>query len=503
MEPLLTSDQMQAADRYAVEELGIPELILMEHAALAITDSLEKRFGKSLTQTRGLVLAGPGNNGADALAVARLLHERGCSNMFVIVLGAGERALSPLAALQLGILGKLEIMTSANLQKEMLKECDWIVDGILGVGLKRDVEGKIREAIEWVNEYRNQKWVVSIDVPSGLDSNTGKVRGVAVAASATVALGFLKRGLVTAEGADYVGEIQLAPIQIPRLLPFHVDTFWYTERDVGRLPLRKKASHKGDYGHVWIIGGTEEKEGASILSSMGALKAGAGLVTILGEKVSLTSIRLRALPEVMTSEYTTEIFREPLKGVLVLGPGLGLDKWETVKSALASSWPLVLDADALTLMAQNREEAQRLCKKRKEIATVLTPHPKEAARLLNTSVEEIERDRFQSIKRMAEAYQCLVLLKGKGTCVRSPQGPTLIVSQGDSGLAKGGSGDLLSGVIAAFLSQGLTNQQAVLLAVYIHGRASELLTQRTGTSRASLPGEIALELTRALGELEI
>lgn len=503
MEPLLTSDQMHAADRYAVDELGIPELILMEHAALAVADSLEKRFGKSLPETRGLILAGPGNNGADALAVARLLHERGCSNLFVVILGAGEKPLSPLATLQLGILGKLEVTTSAHLQREMVKECDWIVDGIFGVGLKKEVGDQFREAIEWINQYRNQKWVVSIDVPSGLDSDTGKVRGVAVAASETVTLGFLKRGLLTAEGADYVGEINLASIQIPRLLPFHVDTFWYTKTDLARLPIRKKASHKGDYGHVWIFGGTQEKEGASILSSLGALKAGAGLVTILGDKKSLESIRSRALPEIMTAEYSKEMIQGPSKGVMVLGPGLGLDKWEIVKSALSSSWPLVLDADALTLMAQNREESQRLCEKRKAIATVLTPHPKEAARLLNKSVEEIENDRFQSIKLIAEAFQCLVLLKGKGTLVRAPQGPTLIVSQGDSGLAKGGSGDLLSGIIAAFLNQGLTHQQAVLLAVYLHGRASELLTQRTGTSRASLPSEIASELTTALGELEL
>ncbi|MFM8268952.1 MAG: NAD(P)H-hydrate dehydratase [Pseudomonadota bacterium] len=503
MEPLLTSTQMRAVDHAAIQQFGIPELLLMEHAALAVVDALETRFGKTLANTKGVVLAGPGNNGADALATVRLLHARGCQGIFVVLLEERSSSeLSPLASLQLSILGKLGIATGMKLTVDVLKLCDWIIDGIFGTGLKRELAGTNLEAVQLVNSVASTKWVVSIDIPSGFNSDTGKPMGDAVKASETISLGFLKRGLVTGEGADFVGRLKLAPIQIPRLLPFPVDSFLYTREDVSRLPLRKKSSHKGDFGHVWIVAGTEEKQGACILTALGALKSGAGLVTLLGEKPDLDKIRSRLPAEVMTEVLTDEFLKQVPKGSLVLGPGLGLNRFELVKAALRSRWPLVLDADALTLIAEHSKECEALFKARESVPTILTPHPKEAARLLQSSVEEIEKDRFQAVKDLTDRYRCHIILKGKGTCIRSPKSATFILEQGDSGLAKGGSGDLLSGILGAFLVQELTSQQAVLLSVYLHGRSSELLTQKTGSARASLPSEIALELTTALKELE-
>lgn len=503
MEPLLTSDQMRAVERAAIDQLGIPEIILMEHGALAVANSLEARFGKALPHTKGVVLVGPGNNGADALATVRLLHERGCHHIFTILVeDRSSNQLSPLAALQLSILGKLGIATGMKLTSEVLSVADWVIDGIFGTGLKRELSGRSLETVQMLNSFSGKIWVVSIDIPSGLNSDTGRPQGDAVRASETVSLGFMKRGLVTAQGADFVGRISLASIQIPRLVPFPVDSFWYTEKDVSRLPIRKKASHKGDFGHVWVVAGSEEKQGACILSCLGALKSGAGLVTLLGNKDSLEAIRPRLPAEVMTEILTIEFFKTEPKGSVILGPGLGLGQFEWVHEGLKSRWPLILDADALTLMAENSKECQTLLRNRGAVPTIMTPHPKEAARLLNCSVDEIERDRFGAIKELSEKFQSHVLLKGKGTCIRSPKGPTFVLTQGDSGLAKGGSGDLLSGILGALLVQELTNQQAVLLSVYLHGRASELLTQKTGTARASLPSEIALELTTALKELE-
>jgi NAD(P)H-hydrate epimerase len=503
MEPLLTSDQMRAVDRTAIEQIGIPDLVLVEHAALAVSGALKTRFGKALSITKGVVLAGPGNNGADALATVRLLHEQGCQDIFVVLIDErGSAQLSPLASTQLGILGKLGIPTGTKLTPEILAVSDWVIDGIFGTGLKRDLSGKSLDAVQMVNGFSGKKWILSIDIPSGLNSDTGKPMGDAVRANATVTLGFMKRGLVTAQGADFVGQVHLAPIQIPRLVPFPVDSFLYTREDVSRLPFRKKSSHKGDFGHVWVMAGTDEKQGASILSSLGALKSGAGLVTLLGEKTSLEQIQPRLPAEVMTDSFSSEFFKEKPKGSLILGPGLGLARYDLVKNALGSQWPLVLDADALTLIGENEKECEELLRKRESIPTVMTPHPKEASRLLGCSTEEIELDRFAAIKKLSEKYRCLIVLKGKGTCIRGPKGPTFIVTQGDSGLAKGGSGDLLSGILGSLLVQNLTLQQAVLLSVYLHGRASELLTQKTGTARASLPSEIAEELTTALKELE-
>jgi NAD(P)H-hydrate epimerase len=228
MEPLLTSEQMREVDRNTIQALGIPEIVLMEHAALAVVETLSCRFGRVLPETKGIVLAGPGNNGADALATVRLLHERGCHSIFVVLVEGGEPSqLSPLTTLQLGILGKLGIPWGKKLSKELLEASDWVIDGIFGTGLKRDLSPKTTKTIELLNQFAGSKWILSVDVPSGLSSDTGKPRGIAVKASQTVTLGFVKRGLVTAEGADYVGDLKLSPIQIPRLLPFAVDTFWY------------------------------------------------------------------------------------------------------------------------------------------------------------------------------------------------------------------------------------------------------------------------------------
>ena len=494
---------MREVDRNAIQQLGIPEIVLMEHAAIATVEALVSRFASAFAETRGVVLAGPGNNGADALACVRLIQEKRCHQVFVVLVQEGQSSsLSALGNLQLGILGKLGIPWGTNLTSDLLEASDWVIDGIFGTGLHRTLNDKTKETIELLNRFSQKKWIVSIDIPSGLDSNTGMPHATAVRASQTVTLGFIKRGLVTAQGADYVGKLKLAPIQIPRLLPFPVDTFWYQKNDVSRLPLRRKASHKGDFGHVWVVVGTEEKEGASLLAALGALKAGAGLVTVVGSENALDSVRPRLPAEIMTETLSPSSFQKKGRHSVVVGPGLGLGGWSIVKQVLESDWPVVMDADAITLLSEKGGEGRKLVAKRAKIPTLITPHPKEASRLLGTTVESIEADRFEAVKALADTYQTFVLLKGKGTCIRGPGGPTFVLVEGDSGLSKGGSGDLLCGILAAQFLQGLSTQQGILLSVYLHGRASELLTQKTGSDRSSLPSEIAEHLTAALRELE-
>jgi ADP-dependent NAD(P)H-hydrate dehydratase / NAD(P)H-hydrate epimerase len=502
MQPLLSADQMQKVDRGAISEIGIPELVLMEHAALGLVSALETRFGSLLVKTRGVIVAGTGNNGGDVLAATRILHEKGMQNLFVALIGS-EKNLSPSTKQQLQILGKLGIAWGKEITPELVQASDWILDGLFGTGLNREVEGDAKHIIALLNEAHGRKWIVAADIPSGLSAETGIPMGTAVKASETVTFGFIKRGLVTGKAAEYVGRLHLAPIQIPRDLPFVVDTFLYTEEDAARLPYRKPTGHKGTFGHVYVWAGRQEKEGAGILSATGALRSGAGLVSLIGDSSDLESARGRSAPELMLVPATETFFMEYPGAVVVLGPGLGLGekRWTLIQKALESDAILVLDADAITLLSENAMTAKKLLSKRRSL-TFCTPHPKEAARMLGTTVEKVEANRFEAIEALTTQWKCHLILKGKGTLVRPPQGPTIAVGAGNTALSKGGTGDLLSGILASFLAQQMRPEHALPLAVYVHGRASEILSQQAGTERTAQATDIAQSLTLVFSELE-
>ncbi len=503
MQPLLTSKEMRKVDTFTVKNLAIPELILMEHAALAVLESLKSRFGQTLKNTKGLIIAGSGNNGGDALALARLLYLEGIENFFVVLVSE-DGSLSKSTEAQLGILGKLQIPFAKKLEDKLLIASDWIVDGIFGTGLSRPLGTYHTKIIQKINDFSKDKWVVSIDLPSGLSADLGSPMPIAVKASQTVTLGFLKKGLVTGQGVDFTGRLSLAPIQIPREIPFPVTAFYYDETDAKKLPKRIPSSHKGTYGHVFIFAGEKNKEGASLLSALGAIRSGCGLVTFTGSEERLNNIRSRSPIEVMTAEYDSSLLQKNKKQVIVIGPGLGLSKqhWELVKDCLMSQNPLVLDADAISLIAENQKEAIALLKKRTGCVTVMTPHPKEAAALLSKNVEAISRDRYESATELSATYHSSFILKGKGTLISRVGEPVICVGSGDTGLAKGGSGDLLSGVLASLLAQNIAEVFALPLGVYLHGRASELLSQKYGHERANTPTEIAEQLSYAFKEIE-
>jgi hydroxyethylthiazole kinase-like uncharacterized protein yjeF len=503
MLPLLSSRQMKEADRYTIEILFVPEIILMEHAALGVVEAMSFRYGAGLPNTRGVILAGPGNNGGDALAVARILSHRGCTKISVVLL-ANKAELSPLAATQLKMLGQRSVPWAKELNSDLIPSCDWVIDGIFGTGLSRAPEGAILEAMENVNRNARGKWVVAIDIPSGLLSDTGNPIGCAIRASETVTLGFYKRGLVTGQAADYVGKISLAQIQIPRELPdLKVDAFLYTEEDTRRLPDRRKASHKGNYGHVYLWAGQSDKQGASSLAALAALRAGAGLVTLFGEASQLEKIRPRLPSEVMTMDFDKDFYSAKPGQIAGFGPGMGTDpsREKILQSACESDWNLVLDADALTLAASMGDRGVKILRNRSGI-TILTPHPKEAARLLGCEVGEIERDRFAAIRELTDRYQASVVLKGKGTLITVPGNPVLVVTAGDTGLSKGGTGDVLTGIIASLLAQKIAPSLSLPLSAYIHGRASELCSQKYGQERSTLASEIAGILPDVFKEIE-
>lgn len=500
MQPLLTKAQMQDVDRAAVQSIGIPELVLMEHAGLALVKALDDRYGTALSQTEGLVLAGTGNNGGDVIAAARMLHGRGI-NLNVVLLGS-ESSLSASCALQLKIVQKLGVSFQRELDESRLKSCDWVLDGILGTGLSKPVSEPLFSTIQKINTFCEKKWVVAADIPSGLSADTGMPLGIAVKAAHTVVLGFLKKGLVTGEAADYVGVLSLSPIEIPRETNQAVDTFLWDTEDAKRISPRKAASHKGTFGHVYVYLGEKDKEGAAVLACHGAIRAGCGLVTLVGEKSRLESVRTRLIPEIMTEEIGNTNFGGK---TCVIGPGLGVGQasWELLKDLLKTDSHLVIDGDALTLLANHAEESKNLLRDRaqKKNVTVLTPHPKEASRLLASSIEGIQKDRFQACTKLTEEYRSWVVLKGRGTLIKGMSGPIFVVNRGNSSLAKAGTGDLLTGIAAAFIAQGIPVVQALPLAVYVHGRSAELLSQKIGNERTPLATEIAENFNATLREL--
>lgn len=506
MEALLTAAEMKAADGYAISHLGIPELVLMEHAALGVAKRLVHRFNSVLTRTSGVIVAGPGNNGGDALALARLLFHRGVTEISIFTIGQSAD-FSSSTQHQLKILEKLGLTPQPTEKLESaLASADWIVDGIFGTGLSRHVDGAFRKAIHAINVVADRKWVVAIDLPSGLCADRGVALGIAVKACETVTLGFFKRGLVTGEAADYTGRVWLASIQIPRMVPgIAPSAFLFLAKDAEHLPPRRASGHKGDYGHVYIWAGEAGKQGAAAVAARGALRAGAGLVTLIGKMGDIEGIRPRLMPEIMTKAWEESFPQNAAKGAIVaVGPGMGTeaDSARVLETLLKGAMPLVVDADALNLVAMHAEKFLPLLRKRAPDLTVMTPHPKEAARLLGVEVSDIQADRYAALKGLVEKLGCWVVLKGKGTLVGGPGQPAIATTAGDSGLSKGGTGDLLTGIASSLLAQGLRISQALPLAAYLHGRASELVTHNFGHERSTLATDIAETLPMVFKELE-
>lgn len=467
----------------------------MEHAALAALQRLNLRFKGLLERASGCLLAGPGNNGGDALALARLLALAGNKRIVVYAL-PGQKSIS--YEIQKKMLEKINVPIVHKLTETHF---DFIVDGLFGTGLSRPLEREAISAVEWTNARKNRSWILALDIPTGLNSDNGQTMPLAVEAAETVTFGFYKKGLVTGVAADYCGKITLAPLQIPRMIPeVRAEAFLIEKKDV-QLPERKAASHKGDHGHVYITAGIPQMEGAACLSATGALRGGAGWTSLVGEDSSLQAVRPRLLPEIMTTAFSESLFQK--RAVAVIGPGLGAGepRWKLLKSYLISAWPLVLDADAFQLISQNEAEALKIFSQRKS-RTVMTPHPKEAAALLTCTVDEIQNDRYGSAKKIADKFFATCLLKGKGTIIASPEeGATFVVDRGSPVLAKGGSGDVLAGLIAALLSQGLDAKQAAITGAYVHGRAAELLTQAKGESITGIASELTEYFSLAMSEL--
>ncbi len=500
---VLTAAQMREADRLTTERFGIPSLQLMENAGGRVVEFLQAQF-PDLPKRSVVVLCGKGNNGGDGLVVARLLKQQGGRPM--VFLFATPEALRDDAAVNLKrwqeVSGELRVIASATdweKAKGALAAADIVLDALLGTGLSGPVEGLLGTAIEDVNRLPRTAQVVAVDTPSGLPSDPAEVGGPVVRADYTVTFTAPKVGQLVSPDCHCVGKLLVRSIGTPpQLLKDNpqLKLHWLEPREFRSLPLRRRAdAHKGDYGHALIVAGSRGKSGAAVLAARGALRVGAGLVTAATPNDVLPVVASGA-PEMMTAPLVaTEAgsigirnldygrFAELVRGksVLALGPGVSThpETQQFVRAVLADCpLPVVLDADGLNAFAGRADELS----KRKSTTLALTPHPGEMARLLGCTTQEVQGQRLEAALRAAARWNAYVVLKGFHTILATPDGRAFINSTGNPGMATGGTGDVLTGMLAGLTGQfGTDHWERVLgLGVYLHGLAGDLAATRLG-----------------------
>jgi NAD(P)H-hydrate epimerase len=507
---LYSAAEMVAADRYAINTLGIPGVVLMENAGRACAQVLEERFSRCFPGPL-VVVAGKGNNGGDGYVVARILADRGWQVTTLVL--AEEQRIGGDAATMLQILrncaGEVVFVDDVdrlrqhfvNLQPQL------IVDALFGTGLVSDVLGLPAAAIALMNEAAVP--LVAIDIPSGVDASTGRICGCAVRADLTVSFDHPKVGHASTPGALHVGELEVVDIGIPvtrrpaDLLP----QTWLLDVGAARslLPKRPPFAHKGTFGHLLVVAGSPGKTGAAALAGDAGIRSGCGLVTV-AVPATLHSILEVKLTEAMTVALAEEDGLLALAAAdqiahltascqaLALGPGLGqsAELRHLLRQVMATvQLPMVIDADGLNLLAGQLE----CLRERQTKALILTPHPGEMARLAGVSVSTIEADRFSVARDFARQHQVVLLLKGARTIIAAPDGRVHINTSGNNGLSSGGSGDVLTGLIGGLLAQGCDAFAAASLAAWWHGRAAEQIAANrgeAGMTASDLIGQLPL-----------
>ncbi len=513
---VVTASEMQALDRATIEEFGLPGRLLMEHAGREAARVFLARFGDRARRGGAAVACGRGNNGGDGFVIARWLHQAGVPvSVFLFadpgrLVGEALENFRLLAKLPLPVHAVPDAGRLALLQEEMRRPAVWI-DALLGTGLSAEVGGLLREAIEFLNALGRP--VFAVDLPSGLDADTGRVRGACLRAEVTVTFGFAKLGHLLYPGAALTGRLEVVDIGIPAGL---VERLRPRQRRItaeavrAALPPRPPDAHKGRTGHVILVAGSPGKTGAAALAALAALRAGAGLVTV-GCAASLNPVLEVLLREPMTCPLPEEepgilgpAARAAIasllagKNCLAVGPGLGRDPRtrELIRALVAETpLPLVLDADGLNAFAGDLGPLAAAAAPR-----VLTPHPGEAARLLGTTAAAVQEDRVGSARRLAQQTRALVVLKGATTVIARPDGEAELNTTGNAGMATAGMGDVLTGVIAGLIAQGASVEAACRAAVWLHGRAADEAARRLGP-RGYLAGEVAEALPGRIAAL--
>jgi hydroxyethylthiazole kinase-like uncharacterized protein yjeF len=484
--PIYLTADVRAIEAAAVAARNPPKL--MEKAGLAAAEIARELSGGAGNPV--LVLAGPGNNGGDAFVVAR--HLKKWYFKVTVVYAGDEKKLPADAKSALAAWRKAGGTVTPSLPAA--RQWGLIVDGLFGIGLEREVIGRYAEWIAAVNSLGAP--VLALDLPSGLHSDTGHVMGCAIRANHTATFIALKPGLLTLDGPDHCGEIRLCTLDLDAtaIRPAKGSLIG-REVLAGALTPRRLNSHKGDYGSVGVIGGDHGMVGAALLAARAALKLGTGRVYVglLAQDAPLLD---PAQPELMLRS-ADEVMKLTHLSCLAVGPGLGQmpDAAFYLGWALESDLPLVLDADALNLIAFDRQLAALL--KGRKAPSLLTPHPAEAARLLGVATKDLQADRVEAAIELARTFRCFAALKGTGTICAAPDGAWQINTSGNPGMASAGMGDVLTGMIAALLSQGAEPKTALSAGVYLHGAAADCAAAG-GAGPVGLTASEAIDAARAL-----
>lgn len=513
---IITGSEMKKLDFWAEKERKIPSLLLMENAGRSVALAV-REFLRANSQGSYVFLVGKGNNGGDALVAARHFFQQGAEiKLFYLfppedlqgIVRKNRKLLE-----DLGVKGHyLENEHSFYLFKLCLSTCTLIIDGIFGTGVRKGLPANVVQAMDLVNACSCP--VLAIDVPSGVDADNGQIGEKCIKAQYTVTFAWAKRGLVLYPAKKYVGQLLVVDISFPREGLHLVESVeYYVDRELVKsfLPERAEEGHKNTFGHALVIAGSQGMMGAAYLASKAVLRSGAGMVTACVPQ-SLADIFDLALPEAIT-QGVTETAKGALsasgwseikpvisgKKAVVFGPGLGTEGEvkHLLQEILQLDVPVVLDADGLNALAKDKSVL-----KMAQAPLVLTPHPGEMARLLETTVSRVQENRVEAALQAAVKFRAVIVLKGAATIIASPEKEVFINSTGCSALATAGAGDVLAGAIGGFLAQGLTPVQAAVLGVYVHGLAGDILAREKGL-RGVLAGDVVETLPLALKSLEV
>ena len=491
-----TAEEMQELDRKAIETYRIPGVVLMENAGRGAAEVISGYFPE-IQKKKVAIIAGKGNNGGDGFVIARYLLNQG---IYVrVYLLTDPNGLRGDAETNFSIFHRMkgEVISVPSTKdyikvKRDLEKFDILIDGIFGTGLDAEVRGYYREVIDHLNTL--QKPIVAIDIPSGLDGDTGKPLGTAIRASLTITFGLPKIGHLIPPGLDYVGKVKVVDIGIPKKLVEEekFSTYLLEKEEIQRwlsIP-RNPDTHKGDYGHLLVIAGSVGKTGAAVMACQAALRMGAGLVTLAIPKslnpileMKLTEVMTEPLPETPKQTLSLRAFSAIArlcenKKAVIIGPGLGTIK-ETqsliLKLIRTIDLPIIIDADGLTALATQPKTLPI-----KNRSLMLTPHPGEMARLTRSQVKEVLENRVGLSRNFAQSQHVHLVLKGHPTLITTPKGEVYINPTGNPGMASGGTGDVLTGMIGGLVCQGFDILTSLQVAVYLHGMAGDEGAQEKG-----------------------
>ena len=515
---VLLAKEMRELDRIAIEEHNIPGLTLMENAGAGVVRWIEEYKGP-VHSLKTTVICGKGNNGGDGFVVARLLLQKG-SSVRVLLLSPPERiqgdAKTNLDRL-IAIGGRFELIAEIppETTQSIMNESDLIIDALFGTGLSSDATGPIADVIRIVNNSRQRNdpsspRIIAVDIPSGINADSGQIMGTAILADLTVTFGHPKRGHFLFPGATHTGAIKTVDIGIPKTVTDQakVSVYLLTASDFSSLlSERPRNSHKGSFGHVGVLAGSGGKSGAAILTSLAALRSGAGLVTLATPKSVEASLPSRPpeimtfpLPETPSRTLSSKAFDLILqfcsdKKVVALGPGLSRHtQTETLIRKIVPSLtqPIVIDADGLNAFIGHLDLLSRA-----KARLIMTPHPGELGRLLGINAQTVQQDRLGIAKSFAQEHGVILVLKGANTVIATPEGNLYFNPTGNAGMATAGTGDVLTGIIAGLIAQNHDIEISVKLGVYLHGLAGDMAAQSIGPL-GFLAGEVSALIPKAL-----